>query len=79
MENTVELKLAEISTWYREKWNINESGMIGGYCHMYVDGKIVNNTTLYRIGGMGGIKKDKKYNLVLKHVEELYDTNIAKT
>jgi len=60
---------------YRKKWNeISQDFVL-----LTLDGKPVSET-LYRLGGMSNVKIneniDKKYILILKYVESIYDGSI---
>ena len=75
--NNLELKLAEIDTEYKKKWNINQSNFL----HLYKNGEKINNI-LYRVGMFGAKIEDghilvEDYFMLVKHIEAYYKDSIT--
>lgn len=70
--NDLQLSPIKINEQYREKWNIHVSDF---FC-LTKAGQLISQS-LYRIGGLGGFKKDNYFQL-LKYVEAIYDDIITR-
>lgn len=75
IENSPQLVPVELDAEYRKKWSIHPQEE---YYHIVKDGKVLNNGTLYRKGGLYSKNTTNPYQLLLKGVEALYDKSITK-
>jgi hypothetical protein len=76
--NDNKLSLSEISLNedYRKEWNIH----CNDFLYLTRNGEILNNNTLYRIGGLNIFKLNvDKYFILIKHKEEYYDKKILES
>lgn len=71
MKNTIELIPARLDPGYAEKWNV----YMADFVHLYVNGE-KKSDMLYRVGGFG-VKVDRPYFLLMKHVESHYEDAIT--
>ena len=73
-ENGLQITTLQINEDYAKKWNENARDFV---C-ITKNGELLN-PTLYRVGGMGTNKiKGKKYFMLLKYVEAIYDFKFIK-
>lgn len=71
-DNVLYLNDIELTDEIIKKNNIQVTGLNGGYKVLYRNGKILNDFTLYRIGGLNNFDSSKKYNIILKYTPSFY-------
>lgn len=73
-DNSLQLSPIQVKPEYLDEWNENSRDFV---C-LTRNGELVSNT-LYRVGGIGTKDiKDKRYFMLLKHVEAYYSADIMK-
>lgn len=74
---TGELNLSpiEVNEDYLKKWN---SEHYEDFVHLTRNGEVLNNNTLYRVGGIGKPDLSTDYFMLLRYTEDFYGDNITK-
>jgi len=74
--NQAGLKLSpiEVNEEYLKKWNEHSSG----FHHLTLNGNILNNNRLYRVGGLSKPDLNADYFQLIRYTEDFYSDDITK-